>query len=339
MLTVAIGPPLIEVLTLAYHANQPVLLHGRHGIGKSETLDQAAAQLGIALIVRDLSLMEPPDLVGIPRVGQDERTHYAPPAFLPHDGQGLLVFEELNRCARYMQAPCLQLLTARQLNDYRLPPGWLPCAAINDAADGYQTEDLDLALLSRFLHVQVVPEVGHWLTWAQQHGVHPKVQGFVASSPGVFDDPAANPRAWTKASTLLTAWERMQAALDLLILALAGVLGEKWALAFLQFYGDACRPLRPAEILADYPAHRAALRRWVAQGRLDVVVASVEALQRHLQPQPVYEGMCRDGTQKSNVEALFADLPAELQRQVAAWLTNRGFDALTVPTRLRRGRP
>jgi MoxR-like ATPase len=116
MLTIAAGTPLVELLTLAYYANHPVLLHGRHGVGKSEAFAHAAAQLEIGLIVCDLSVMEPPDLVGLPRVGEDGRTHYAPPAFLPQTDQGLLVFEELNRCPRYMQAPCLQLLTARQLN-------------------------------------------------------------------------------------------------------------------------------------------------------------------------------------------------------------------------------
>ena len=151
MLTIAAGTPLVELITLAYHANHPILLHGRHGVGKSEVFAHAAAQLEIDLIVRDLALMEPPDLIGIPVVVADGTTHYAPPAFLPQTGQGLLVFEELNRCPRYMQAPCLQLLTARQLNDYCLPEGWLPCAAINDAADGYLTEELEAALLSRFL--------------------------------------------------------------------------------------------------------------------------------------------------------------------------------------------
>jgi MoxR-like ATPase len=102
MQTIPVGPALLELLVLAYRADQPVLLHGRHGVGKSAVLAAAAAHLGIGLIVRDLSLMEPPDLLGIPRVGEDGRTHYAVPAFLPQTGRGLLVFEELNRCPRYM---------------------------------------------------------------------------------------------------------------------------------------------------------------------------------------------------------------------------------------------
>src|SRR5690242_3372218 len=110
MLTVSAGEPLIELLSLAYQADQPVLLHGKHGVGKSAILAEAAARLGIGQLVRDLSLMEPPDLLGIPRVGDEGTTHYAAPAFLPRGGKGLLLFEELNRCPPYMRAPCLQLL-------------------------------------------------------------------------------------------------------------------------------------------------------------------------------------------------------------------------------------
>ncbi len=123
MNTVPAGQRVIQLIQLAYQSNLPVLLVGRHGVGKSSLLQQAALSLHIGWTVRDLSLKEPPDLVGIPSVGEDEKTHYAAPAFLPSTGQGLLAFGELNRSPRFMQAPCLQLLTDRRLNDYALPGG------------------------------------------------------------------------------------------------------------------------------------------------------------------------------------------------------------------------
>src|SRR5947209_6926964 len=85
------GMPLVDLLSLAYQADQPVLLHGRHGVGKSALVKQAAQQLNVQFIVRDLSLMEPPDLVGIPRVSDTGRTVYAAPSFLPGDGKGILM--------------------------------------------------------------------------------------------------------------------------------------------------------------------------------------------------------------------------------------------------------
>jgi len=49
------------------------------------------------------------------------------------------------------------------LNDYRLPQGWLPAAAINPADADYDVFDLDPALLSRFVRVALVAGQAEWL--------------------------------------------------------------------------------------------------------------------------------------------------------------------------------
>ena len=45
------------------------------------------------------------------------------------------MLEELNRAERYIQQPALQLLTARRLHEYELPPGWV-CFADDQPGDG-----------------------------------------------------------------------------------------------------------------------------------------------------------------------------------------------------------
>jgi hypothetical protein len=120
--------------------------------------------------------------------------------------------------------------------------------------------------------------------------------------------------------------------------ALAGVLGEKWSLAFLRTYMNEHRPLRPQEIVEDYPAHQASFNNWVKQGRLDVVSASVELLKRHIQRQSDYEAIASNSDHRSNIEAFFSDLPGDLQRQVQQWLEERSFYGLAVSPRPRRRR-
>ena len=331
MLTLQAGKPVLEGIRLAYGSNLPILLEGRHGAGKSELLAEAARALNIELIVRDLSLMEPPDLIGIPRVGDDGRTHYMPPSFLPADGRGLLAFEELNRCPRYMQGPCLQLLVTRTLNDYALPAGWLPCAAINSADDGYLVDQLDPALLSRFLRIRVVPDVVQWADWARNGGrVHDKVVQFVEHSPGVFDDPDSNPRSWTYVSSFLRTWESGERISDILTTCLAGLVSEKWALSFLQFYNASRRPLTAQQVIENYAAHRASMKRWIANSQLDVVNASLETLKRRLQRQQNYDAVVADPTKKANVQAFFSDLPPDLRRDLNSWLNDRGLRELAV---------
>jgi MoxR-like ATPase len=339
MISVPAGDPLIRAITLCFLADLPVLLVGRHGVGKSELLQRAAERLGVAFLARDLSLLEPTDLTGMPRVCDDGKTNYAPPFWFPTSGKGLIVFEEVNRAPSYVRSPCYELLTRRRLNDYQLPAGWLPCAAINDPRDGYSGDELDPAFRSRFLNILVTPDVSAWLSWARQGGVHEQVLHFVQDSEGIFDDPDANPRAWAYASRFLVAWEQSERNQDLLAAGLTGLLPERWALAFIQAYLQRCRPLQPAEVIEAYLAHRASLRAAIEKGRLDLLAASVEALKRHLQPQRVYEAVVANANQKANVEAFFDDLPAELKRQVRAWLDQRGFHKLTVPARDQRGQP
>ena len=203
--TVIAGTPTIELMKLCYAAKQPVLLCGRHGIGKSELLERAAAELKIKYISRDLSLMESVDLTGLPKaIG--EVTKYVPPAFLPTSGSGLLVFEELNRCDRYVRTPCLQLLTARCLNDYQLPEGWLPVAAINPADEDYEVFELDGAMLSRFVQVRVVPDQAEWLEWAADNGIHQAVLDYIRKDPTVFESPESNPAPGNVSPTSCWRW-------------------------------------------------------------------------------------------------------------------------------------
>jgi hypothetical protein len=195
---------------LAYRARRPVLLEGPTGIGKSEIVRHVADALGVATVVLDLSLLEPPDLVGLPVItpggsgasGQAPRTTYALPEVLPTSGAGILMLEELNRAERYIQQPALQLLTARRLHGYELPPEWVCFAAINPESADYQVTPLDKALRARFMNLDVRADRPAWLAWAQTHGVHPGVVALVQSHERVFDEVA--PRTWTYAAQVLT---------------------------------------------------------------------------------------------------------------------------------------
>jgi hypothetical protein len=148
-LAVPIGPRVVEVLELAYRARRPILLEGPTGIGKSQIVAEFARASGLELVVLDLSLLEPPDLVGLPMIA-DGRTHYASPAELPTAGCGVLMLEELNRAEIPVMQPALQLLSARRLHAYELPPGWICVAAINPEDGDYQVNPSYLRPNRRF---------------------------------------------------------------------------------------------------------------------------------------------------------------------------------------------
>lgn len=225
-LDLPIGPRLEAVLSVAYRARRAVLLEGPTGIGKSEVVHAVARRLGLSTVVLDLSLLEPPDLVGLPVV-HEGRTRFATPSILPDRGAGILLLEELNRAERYIQQPALQLLSARTLHDYVLPPDWTCFAAINPATGEYQTTPLDPALRARFLHLRVRADRPAWIAWALAQQLHPAVIALAQAHDRILDD--IPPRTWTYVSQLLTvvsADERRDPTLmrDLL----AGYLPPSW---------------------------------------------------------------------------------------------------------------
>lgn len=309
------GPEIHSLLKLAYQANTPAILEGPHGVGKSELAVQAAKELGIQSIVLDLSMMEPPDLIGLP-YQKNERTVYAPPNTLPTTGQGFLVLEELNRSEKYMRSPCLQLLTARRLNDYVLPPGWLPIAAINPDGSGYDVQPLDPALLSRFIRVQIVPDVPTWLEWAQDNGVHDAVRQYVGEVPKIFD--SAPPRSWTYVSNTLSAYENnKEDDRRILLAAFEGLVGPVHAQALLKIYQTGSSVTIDAEkVLKRYLAVKATIVGWAKAKKTDLLASHAYKVRVALQNSDLCAEIARSKKMARNLRDFANDLPADLGRDV-----------------------
>ena len=195
-------------------------------------------------------------------------------------------------------------------------------AAINNAEDGYDVDELDPALLSRFLRIRVVPDVKQWTTWAKSAGVHETVIEYVSTTPRIFGAPDSNPRSWTYVSNVLKTSERMGLTDKQLLVLISGLVGETSAVSFLRFYRVGVNIPSGEQIVKTYTAHRAKLQAWVKKGELDLVEASLEKTFSFLgrrQSQGVNEHM------KQNLVQLAADLPGDLERKLRAWLARHGF--------------
>jgi hypothetical protein len=314
-----LGPRVEAILEVAYRARRAVLLEGPTGIGKSELVGAVARKLGIAHVVLDLSLLEPPDLVGLPVI-EEGRTRYALPRFLPRDGAGILMLEELNRAERYIQQPALQLLTARTLHEYVLPEGWTCVAAINPETGDYQVTPLDAALRARFLHVPVRPDRAAWLAWAGSSGVHPAVMALARAHERIFAD--VPPRSWTYASDVLRSMRPEELAQPALVRdVLSGYLPPIWVEALLAGGSLGARPIEldVVQLLREYAPkskHAELVRGWKERGETDRIDELVARLCTILGGPECGVLVARKDLTLAGIEALFADLPGDPRERV-----------------------
>lgn len=330
------GKPAIDFIKACYSAGISPLLCGAHGIGKSEIIAQAALELEIECIVRDLSLMEPPDLVGLPKMS-GQTTTYLAPDFLPRSGSGILLFEELNRCESYMRSPCLQLLTHRTLNDYELPRGWIAAAAVNPDDADYEVSSLDPALLSRFAKIVVVPDDRQWLAWAERTSVHPAVRDYVASDPSALEGPEANPRAWKLTSDALRALETTGSGESSALRPIVcGLVGSERGIAFLKTLKSTERPLTAEAVLSSYDKHRSKVCGWVRDGKLDLAERTLLALKKHLQPCADFQSVQDDKQRYVNLGRFLADLPGDQRDDAKQFFEERNYKFPTIRRKKRK---
>ena len=176
-------------LSYLIDANQPVMLHGSPGVGKSDVVRQVAKQRGIELIDLRLSQLDPVDLRGVPSVDTKKHiTSWNTPSFLPTDGKGILFLDEINSAAQATQAAAYQLVLDRKLGDYVMPPGWAIIAAGNRSTDRAIVNQMSTALKNRFTHLNYEVNNDDWCDWALRNNITVEVLGFIRFRPMLLNE-------------------------------------------------------------------------------------------------------------------------------------------------------
>lgn len=218
----------------------PTFLWGAPGIGKSSIVKQIAKASGIGFIDLRLSLMDPTDLKGIPFYDKESHTAlWAPPAFLPREGEGILFLDELNSAAPSVQASAYQLILDRAVGEYRLPDGWAIVAAGNREGDRGVTYRMPAPLANRFTHFEMEVSVEDWRDWAYKAGMDTKIISYITFKNEhlfTFDAKSdaksfATPRSWEYVHAML----QSGIASHLLLDTIAGAVGRDIAIGFLSF--------------------------------------------------------------------------------------------------------
>ena len=161
-----------SVVAHVIDAGFPVLIRGRHGIGKSEVVYQFAAERGLPVVERRASQMTEGDLMGLPSI-DGESTRWNAPDWLKEacDNAVVLFLDEVDRATMEVRQGIFELTDSRKLNGWHLHPQTRIFAAVNggehSGASSYQVGEMDPAELDRWTVFDVEPTVSDWLTWAK----------------------------------------------------------------------------------------------------------------------------------------------------------------------------
>jgi hypothetical protein len=159
-----------SVAPLVAAVKKPILLRGRHGVGKSCVVYQTAATLGLPVVERRASQMTEGDLVGLPKTDGNV-TAFCPPDWYMEacENAVVLFLDEIDRATTEVRQGIFELTDSRKLNGHILHPETLIFAAVNGGEHGeqYQVGEMDPAELDRWTVFDVEPTIEDWLGWAK----------------------------------------------------------------------------------------------------------------------------------------------------------------------------
>lgn len=242
--------------------SKPVLLRGRHGIGKSTVVYQYADHIGLPVVERRASQMTEGDLVGLPSISGNS-TSFNPPNWFKTacDEPVVLFLDEVDRATIEVRQGIFELTDSRKLNGHCLHEGTLIFAAVNGGEHGaqYQVGEMDPAELDRWTVFDVEPSVEDWLLWAKDAGISSQVWNFINGNHDHLehnDDLEPNKvypsrRSWERLDECLTTAGLLEDGSPELMQLTTAFVGIEAAVAFNDFIANYEKQVTVQDILVD----------------------------------------------------------------------------------------
>jgi MoxR-like ATPase len=294
-------------------AGFPVLLRGRHGVGKSQVVYQTAAKLGLPVIERRASQMTEGDLVGLPSTDGNTTSFNPPDWFAQACSEPVALFlDEVDRATIEVRQGIFELTDSRKLNGHILHPRTVIFAAVNGGDHGaqYQVGEMDPAELDRWTVFDVEPTIEDWLAWAKEN-VNGLVWDFINQNRAHLehnDDFEPN-----KVYPSRRSWDRLNQTLEradvlregesnpVVFNLAASFVGFEAAVAFNDFVKEYSRQVSISDILDDGALDKVA----------DFGINDHSALVEKFGGSEVFKSALSE-TQVANLAGYFLTLPSEV---------------------------
>jgi hypothetical protein len=239
-----------NLMRFAIRRGTNILTFGAAGTGKTEMAMQACTDEDIDYIYLNLSVLEAPDLMGLPCLSEEnghKSTTYALPEMLPRKGTGkekVLLVDEADKAKPELQNPCLELFQFRSINGKPLDVKAV-IATGNLPDEGAFSQPMSHALTNRCAVFRVSCAFEPWREWAVDNSVNNLIVGFLSKNqeyllqpPPEGDETAychPSPRAWTLAARDLDGTmgaKDLTSDVDFQTLLVAGRVGQGAAVKF-----------------------------------------------------------------------------------------------------------
>jgi MoxR-like ATPase len=198
-----------QAIKTAIAANEPLMIYGSPGLGKSDTVKQVAKELDMDIFDIRASLLDPVDLRGLPVPNiESKEVNWLTPEFWPRENKPSIVFfDEITNAAPSVQTGLLQILLDRQCGSYKMPSEVRMLAAGNLSTDKAGSSNLITSLKSRFLNVTFEADLVDWIEWALENDIDESVRQYVRFRPGNLH--AFDPRSKENAFPCPRSWEKL----------------------------------------------------------------------------------------------------------------------------------
>lgn len=271
------------------------MIWGQHGVGKSNSIEQVAKEMGYGFVKCILSQKEAVDLSGVlytfesKELGMSVTSAHPPDWFAQAIKHGKLVLflDEFNMGRREVLNAAFQLVLDRELNGMKLPPDVFIICAGNPEDERYDVTPLSESLKDRFMHIQVTMDVPVWLDWAQNKVSQDVFNYIKSNTAGLYFEDKKDDKFPVEIKHSARSWERVSMIHNLAELpteikleCYKGIVGMDQALAFFSSLSQTEKPLTAEEILENTPKAVKKIQEWSEgkSARIDLINSSIENL-------------------------------------------------------------
>ena len=212
---------------------RPVLLIGPPGIGKTQIMEQIAAEENVGLVSYTITHHTRQSAIGLPFIEkrvydgvEHTVTEYTMSEILgsvyeltEKTGirEGILFLDEINCVSETLAPMMLQFLQCKTFGNQKLPEGWLIVAAGNPPEYNRSVRDFDVVTLDRVKRITVEEDFAVWKEYALKKGLHGAVISYLDLKKENFyrieNSPEgmqfATARGWEDLSEILYAYEAL----------------------------------------------------------------------------------------------------------------------------------